>query len=83
MLCAAFFGGWLLAGGGIEERASVGLSNCIRSQSLSVLLASTRFPDPLTLLIVLMFSAVMFPFGITAAVICRRMMPSPPPQELA
>lgn len=83
VLCAAFGGGWLLAGGGPEERASVGLSNCIRSQSLSVLLASTRFPDPLTLLIVLLFSTVMFPFGIAAAAACRRMMPKPTPQEVA
>ena len=74
VLVAAFVGGWLLAGGDIEDRAAVGLSNTIRSQSLSVLLASTRFPDPLTLLIVLLFSAVMFPFGVTAAAVCRRMI---------
>jgi hypothetical protein len=56
----------------------VALSNTIRSQSLSVLLASTRFDDPLTLLIVLLFSAVMFPFGITMAALSRRMIGATP-----
>ncbi|MDG1482718.1 MAG: hypothetical protein P8R54_24210 [Myxococcota bacterium] len=80
VLIAAFVGGWLLAGGTRSERASVGLSNTIRSQSLSVLLASTRFPDPLTLLIVLLFSTVMFPFGIAMAVASRRMIGTPTPE---
>lgn len=79
VLIAAFVSGWLLAGGTRSDRASVGLSNTIRSQSLSVLLASTRFPDPLTLLIVLLFSTVMFPFGIAMAAISRRMIP---PEEV-
>ena len=81
VLIAAFAGGWLLAGGTRSERAAVGLSNCIRSQSLSVLLASTRFPDPMTLLIVLLFSTVMFPFGIAMAGVSRRLIPSS--QEVA
>ena len=83
VLISAFVGGWLLAGREVEDRASVGLSNCIRSQSLSVLLASTRFPDPLTLMMVLLFSTVMFPFGIGLAAICRRMLPQTTQKEAA
>jgi BASS family bile acid:Na+ symporter len=78
VLVAAFVGGWMLAGGDRPDRAGVALSNTIRSQSLSVLLASTRFDDPLTLLIVLLFSAVMFPFGITMAALSRRMIGATP-----
>lgn len=68
--------GGLLIPGGPRTRAAGALSNTVRSQSLSILLASTRFPSPETLLVVLCYSVLMFFNGIGAAEIFRRTLPT-------
>ena len=67
--------GWLLVPGPPEVRVAGALSNTVRSQSLSILLASTRFPAPETLLVVISYSVLMFINGVAAAEIFRRTMP--------
>lgn len=75
----AMFSGWLLIPGDAHTRAAGALSNTIRSQSLSILLAKTRFPHTETLLAVLCFSMVMFFNGLLASQLMKRRLTQSPP----
>jgi BASS family bile acid:Na+ symporter len=71
----AIVSGWLLVPGDRATKKAGAMSNAMRSQSLSILLASTQFSDPETLVAVLCFSILMFINGLAAAEIFRRTMP--------
>ncbi len=71
---ASLGSGWLLAGGDRPDRAAVALTNCIRSQSLAILLASTRFDSPDVLVMVLIYSAMMLPVSLPAMLLSRNMI---------
>lgn len=69
----ALAAGWLFAPRDLPQRTALTTVSAIHSVSLCVLLASTWFPDPATLLTVFAYSAVMFPVGVVAArVLARR-----------
>lgn len=68
----ALVSGWLCIPGDRRSKTAGALSNTMRSQSLAILLASTRFATPETLLTVISYSVLMFFNGFIASEIFRR-----------
>jgi predicted Na+-dependent transporter len=75
----ALISGWLCIPGDHRTKTAGALSNTMRSQSLALLLASTRFPSPETLLAVITYSVLMFFNGFIASEILRRFINKPDP----
>ena len=80
---AALAAGWLLVPGDRRAKTGGALFNGVRSQSLAILLASTRFETPETLLMTICYSLVMFFNCLAAAELLRRVNASAFPTERA
>lgn len=80
---ASFLLGWLVSPPDREARVALATTGVIHSTSACVLLASTWFPDPGTLLVVFVYSGCMFVTGMAGTRLLARTRPRPSPASSA